>query len=75
MARVNHRSLFRAFIISCLAYVVFLIIANTLDIWRDNTIAFLVILGIPAVVSILALFTLISEIASYFIKKGQELVA
>ncbi len=69
MAGINHRSLFRAFIISCLAYVGFLIIVNTLDIWSDNTVAFLVTLGIPAVIFILALFTLISGIVSCFIKK------
>ncbi len=70
MVGINHRSLFKAFLISCLVYIGFLIIVHILDIWGENVIAFLVILGIPVVLFILALFTLVSGIVSYFTQKG-----
>jgi ABC-type transport system involved in multi-copper enzyme maturation permease subunit len=69
MVSINHRSLFKALIISCLTYTGLFIIVYILNIWADNVIAFLLILGMPIVLFIFALFTLVSGIVSYFVKK------
>ena len=70
MVSINHRSLFNAFLISCLVYIGFLIIVYILDIWAENIVAFLAILGIPIILFILALFTLVTAIIGHLKQSG-----
>jgi hypothetical protein len=70
MVGIDHRSLFKTFLISCLVYIGLLIIVYILNIWGENIIAFLLILGMPIVLFILALFTFGSAILSHFARKG-----